>query len=183
MPQEVEEAGLEEAELVEAEDGLVPDGDGWFVVNVADVQGLSTDRLGSGVMFERDIGDFPQLGINVRVIEPGQPASMYHRESRQEAFLVLAGECIAIVEGQERPMRKGDFLHTPPGTAHAIVGGGDGPCTVLMAGVRTIEPDTSFPVSEAAARYGASVEAETDDSAVANAELELRRAKLGRVPW
>lgn len=184
MAQEVEEAGqVGEAELVEGEDGLVPEGDGWFIVNVADSDGMSTQKLGSGAMFEANIGDFPEFGINVRLLAPGQPASMYHRENGQEAFLVLAGEVIAIVEDEERPMRKGDFLHAPAGTAHVIVGAGDGPSSVLMVGARSAEAEIEFPVSEPAARYGASVETQTSDAATANADVVPKRAKLGRVPW
>lgn len=174
---------VKEAELREAEDGLVPDGDGWFIVNIADSQGMTEPTRGSGAMFEANIGDFPEFGINVRVLEPGQPASMYHREDRQEAFLVLHGECVAIVEEHERPMRKGDFLHLAAATAHVIVGAGDGPSSVLMVGARTSDPGISFPVSAVAARHGASVEAETADGAVANAGIAPKRAKLGRVPW
>jgi uncharacterized cupin superfamily protein len=174
---------IEEASLREDEEGLVPDGKGWFIVNIADSQGLATEKLGRGALFEENIGDFPQFGINVRVIEPGQPASMYHREGRQEAFLVLDGECVAIVEDSERRLTKGDFLHAPAGTAHVIIGAGDGPSTVLMVGARSSDPEIEFPVSEAAARYGASVDNETDDPASANAGVVPRRAKLGRVPW
>ena len=177
------EASVEEAQLREAEAGLAPAGDGWFIVNVADSEGLRTETLGSGAMFEASIGDFPQFGINVRVLAPGQPASMYHREDRQEAFLVLDGECVIVIEDEERPLRKGDFVHLPAGVAHVIVGAGDGPSSVLMVGARTADPGISFPVSEAAARYGASVEEETTDGAVANAGLEIERAKLGKVPW
>ena len=177
------EASVAEAPVREAEVGLAPEGDGWFIVNIADSAGLKTDTLGSGAMFEASIGDFPQFGINVRVLEPGQRASMYHREDRQEAFLILDGECVIVVEDEERPVRRGDFIHLPPGTAHVIVGAGDGPSTVLMVGARTADPQISFPVSETAARYGASVEEETDDAGVANAGLEIERGKLGRVPW
>jgi uncharacterized cupin superfamily protein len=177
------EASVEEAHVREAEAGLAPEGDGWFIVNIADSEGLRTDTLGSGAMFEANIGDFPQFGINVRVLEPGQRASMYHREDRQEAFLVLDGEAVMVIEDEERPVRKGDFVHLPAGTAHVIVGAGDGSSSVLMVGARTADPGISFPVSEAAARYGASVEEETTDGAVANAGLEIERATLGRVPW
>ena len=183
MVDKIEQAGVEEAGLSEGDAGLVPDGDGWFIVNIADSQGLSTEKLGSGALFEANIGDFPQFGINVRILEPGQPASMYHREDRQEAFLVLDGECVAIVEDQERQMRKGDFLHMPAGAAHVIVGAGDRPSTVLMVGARTADPGFEFPVSEVAAGHGASVDAETGDAAAANADVTPKRAKLGRVPW
>ncbi|MBA2359835.1 MAG: cupin domain-containing protein, partial [Actinobacteria bacterium] len=42
---------------------------------------------------------------------------------------VLAGEAILIIEGDERPLRQWDFVHCPPGTRHAFVGTGTGPCT------------------------------------------------------
>jgi len=174
---------VDEARLREADAGLVPEGEGWFIVNIAESQGLTEDKLGSGAMFEAVVGDFPHFGINVRVLEPGQPASMYHREDRQEAFLVLDGECIAIVEDEERTLRKGDFLHSPPGTAHVIVGAGDRPSAVLMVGARTADPEIEYPVSDTAARYGASVDSRTEDAAVATAGIAPRPAKLGEVPW
>jgi uncharacterized cupin superfamily protein len=177
------EASVQEAPVREADEGLAPQGDGWFIVNIADSQGLRADGLGAGAMFEANIGDFPQFGINVRVLEPGQPASMYHREDRQEAFLVLDGECTMVIEDDERPVRKGDFIHLPAGTAHVIVGAGEGPSTVLMVGARTASPGIEWPASEAAARYGASVEEDTTDGAVANAGLRIEKTKLGRVPW
>jgi uncharacterized cupin superfamily protein len=170
--------GAEEETLREGEEGLVPDGDGWFIVNIADSQGLRAEGRGSGAMFEGSIGDFPQFGINVRLLEPGTPASMYHREDRQEAFLVLDGECVAVVEDEERTMRKGDFLHLPAGTAHTIVGAGNAPSSVLMVGARTKDPRIEWPASEAAARHGASVETDTENGAVANAGLSPRPAKL-----
>lgn len=172
-----------EAQVREGQAGLAPEGDGWFIVNIADSQGLTERSRGSGAMFEATIGDFPQFGINVRVLNPGQAASMYHREDRQEAFLVLDGECVMVVEDEERSMRKGDFIHLPAGTAHVIVGAGDRPSSVLMVGARTADPQISFPVSEAAARYGASVEEETADGAIANAGLEIEQTQLGKVPW
>ncbi len=42
-----------------------------------------------------------------------------------------------------------------------MIGAGDGPCVVLMTGAR-VEGGIVYPVSEVAARHGASVEAETD---------------------
>jgi uncharacterized cupin superfamily protein len=155
-----------ETELIDEGAGLIPKGEGWFIVNSAEAAGLHTDTYGEGVRFEGS-ERFPGFGINIRLLQPGQPASVYHREDVAEAFVVLSGECVAVIEDEERTMRKGDFLYTPPGTAHVIVGSGAGPSTVLMAGAREAEGAVSFPVSEAAARYGASVERETDDFAEA----------------
>ena len=177
------ETGVAEAKLVEGDHGLAPEGDGWFIVNIAESEGLRAQGLGSGAMFEASIGDFPQFGINVRVLEPGQRASMYHREDRQEAFLILDGECVMVIEGEERSVRKGDFIHLPAGTAHVIVGAGDGPSSVLMVGARTAEPGIVWLADEAAARYDASVEEDTEDGTVANAGLQIEKTTFGRVPW
>jgi uncharacterized cupin superfamily protein len=174
---------VQEAPLRRAEEGLAPEGDGWFIVNVAESEGVHTERFGEACMFEAAIGDFSEFGINVRVLRPGQPAAMYHREGAQEAFLVLSGECVAIVEDEERPMRKGDFLHSPPGTAHVLVGAGEGPCSVLMVGARKRPPEIEFPASEAAARHGASVEEDTDDRSVAYAGVPPPEPTTIAPPW
>ena len=47
------------------------------------------------------------MGINLAVLEPGQPNCMYHGEDEQEDFLVLSGECLLLVEGEERRLRDG----------------------------------------------------------------------------
>jgi uncharacterized cupin superfamily protein len=88
---------------------------------------------------------FEQLGFRVAVLEPGRPSTLYHAESVQEDFLVLAGECVARVEGEERRLRQWDFLHCPPGTAHAFVGAGDGPCVLVMVGARTPDKTLDYP--------------------------------------
>jgi len=151
-----------EAPLEQTPEGLLPRGGGWFVVNLADARGMRSEKFGGAVRFEGD-AEFEGLGINVRVLEPGQPNCYYHRESQTEAFLVLEGECIAIVEEQERRMRRGDFLYAPPGTAHVFVGAGDGPCAILMVGTRVMPEQVGYPVSEAALRHGAGVTEETAD--------------------
>ena len=92
---------------------------------------------------------------------PGEPNCLYHSESQQEAFLVLSGEGKLLVEGEERPIRQWDFVHCPAGTEHVFVGAGDGPCAILMIGARTPDEQLLYPVSELAARYGASAEEET----------------------
>jgi len=140
----------------EAGGGLAPTGEGWFVVNLAEARAWHSERFGDGCRFE-GAARFAEFGINVRVLAPGTPACLYHRESCQEAFLVLKGECLAIVEEQERRLRAGDFLFTPPATNHVLVGAGTAPCVVLMVGTRKADEELHYPVSPAAARYGASV--------------------------
>jgi uncharacterized cupin superfamily protein len=142
---------------------------GWFVVNVSEAR-AARHALGATVYgFEEPAERFPQLGINIRVLEPGQAASLYHSETLQEDFLVLSGECLAIIEGEERRLRAWDFVHCPPGTEHVFVGAGDGPAAILMVGARGDDQGVHYPVSEAAARHGASAERETSDPAEAYA--------------
>jgi quercetin dioxygenase-like cupin family protein len=131
---------VREAELVSTERGLVPKGQGWFLVNARETQWC--ERPGRGVLCEFEgagfdgATDFEQLGINVTVLDPGQPLGMYHWEADQEDFLVLSGEALAIVEGEERPMRQWDLLHCPAGTKHTVVGAGAEPCVLLAVGAR-----------------------------------------------
>jgi uncharacterized cupin superfamily protein len=151
-----------EAPLERTDGGLEPRGEGWFVLNAREARWLTGD-FGSYTRFEGpDDAKFRQIGINIGVLQPGQPACMYHREDEQEDFLVLSGECLLLVEGEERRLRAWDFVHCPPWTDHVFVGAGDGPCAILAIGGRT-GGDVVYPVSELAARYGGSVEEETPD--------------------
>jgi uncharacterized cupin superfamily protein len=171
-----------EATLTDTPQGRVPESEGWFIVNLAEARAMHAERFGAACRFE-GTAEFPEFGINVRVLQPGQPNCLYHRESVSEAFLVLSGECVAIVEEQERPMRKGDFLYAPPGTAHVFVGAGDGPCSILMVGARKEPLELQYPVSEVAARHGASVEQETDTGKVAYAEMAPPEPTTLPLPW
>ena len=112
-------------------------------------------------MFESDDAEFADLGVRLSVLEPGQPNGLYHGEETQEGFLVLHGECLLLVEGEERPLRAWDFFHCPNGTEHILVGAGDGPCVLLMTGNRKPGRPIHYPVSELALRHRAGVEVAT----------------------
>jgi uncharacterized cupin superfamily protein len=148
-----------EAPLEQTETGLVPKGEGWFIVNAKEARWAEHEKFGSGTVFEGD-PEFKELGINIGVLEPGQPACLYHRESAQEDFLVLRGECLLLIEEEEHPLKAWDFVHCPPWTDHVFVGAGDAPCVILAVGSRASQ-DIVYPVSEVAGRHGASVETET----------------------
>jgi uncharacterized cupin superfamily protein len=181
-----------EARLEDFGSGLAPVTDGWFVVNVRDAEWLISEGMGARSAFECEAPpsgepvEFAELGINVTVLKPGQSNGLYHSESDQEAFLVLYGQCRLLVEGEERLLGQWDFFHAPPWTEHIFVGAGDGPCAILMAGARS-DTRGHYPVSELAARYGASVEVETSDWRQAYAGYELMRrarpASWDRLPW
>ncbi|HET8979598.1 MAG TPA: cupin domain-containing protein [Solirubrobacteraceae bacterium] len=158
----------EEAPLRQTPGGLVPEGPGWFVLNARDARWL-TGEFGAYTRFEGE-DRFPTLGINIGVVEPGQPACYYHAENEQEDFLVLHGECLLLIEGQERRLQAWDFVHCPPWTEHVFVGAGDGPCAILAVGSR-LSDDTVYPVSELAQRHRAGVNRRTTDPGQAYARI------------
>jgi uncharacterized cupin superfamily protein len=151
---------IPEASFRKTEAGLVPEGDGWFVVNAREARWRDGD-FGAYTRFQGD-GGFPQIGINIGVLQPGQPSCMYHREENQEDFLVLQGECLLLIEGEERRLRAWDFVHCPAWTEHVFVGAGDGPCAILAIGAR-IGRGIVYPRADVALRHGAGVEQETPD--------------------
>jgi uncharacterized cupin superfamily protein len=176
-----------EAPLEDSGSGFAPSGDGWFVVNVRDAEWWTSETFGSGSGFESREFAFPELGINLSVLEPGESNCLYHSESQQEAFLVLSGECRLLVDGEERLLHPWDFFHCPAGTEHVFVGSGDGPCVILMAGARSKDEQLLYPVSELAARYGVSAEEQTPDPKQAYARFprpqRARPADWDRLPW
>ena len=183
---------MAEARLEDKGSGLAPADEGWFVVNVRDAQWLTTEagekeRTGSECVFETYEASFPQLGVRIHVLPPGEANGLYHAENMQEDFLVLHGECILLVEGEERRLRAWDFVHCPPWTEHIFVGAGDGPCAILMVGARGGDWQVRYPASELAARHGASASEETSDPDQAYAGFEpSRRGRPSfwdRLPW
>jgi uncharacterized cupin superfamily protein len=183
---------VREAPLDESGSGLAPAGDGWFVVNVRDAQWLTSEGggkkpSGSECSFESQEFEFPQFGIRLHVLEPGEPNGLYHSESEPEDFLVLSGNCTLLVEGEERLLRPWDFFHSPAGTEHIFVCAGGGPCVILMVGARSEPWEVLYRVSELAARHGASAEEETSDPRQAYAWFEPSRRERpsywDSLPW
>jgi uncharacterized cupin superfamily protein len=148
---------------------LVPQGEGWYVLNAREAP-WDNSAFGPATRFE-GTAPFPQVGINIGVLQPGQPSCMYHGENDQEDFLVLSGECLLLIEGEERRLKAWDFVHCPPWTEHVFVGAGDGPCTLLGVGSRTSR-DILYPTNELAQKHGAGVERETPDPREAYAGYE-----------
>ncbi len=157
-----------EARIEQTDGGQVPVGDGWFVLNAREAQWLE-GHFGAYTRFEGE-ARFPRIGINIGVLAPGQPACMYHGEDEQEDFLVLSGDCLLLIEGEERRLKAWDFVHCPPWTEHVFVGAGDGPCTILAIGSR-ITDDVVYPESELAQRHRAGVGRETRDPREAYADI------------
>jgi len=168
-----------EAELERTEVGLLPKSQGWFVMNVQDTRW--SDKPGQGHSCSLTGVDeyeaetfFPMLGMSIRVVGPGEPTGTYHWETEQEDFLVLAGEGILIVEGQERPLKQWDFVHCPPETKHAFAGAGDGPCVILCASSRQFQKDGPWGYyckDDTAEKYNASSPEDTQDGSIAYARF------------
>ena len=125
----------DEARLEQTENGLVPSFDGWFVVNAADTPWWQSEYFGASTSHEGKL-EFPEYGMNIHVLWPGQPNGLYHRESVQEDFLVVSGECLVLIEGEERRLKPWDFVHCPAGTDHIFVGAGEGPCVIVLGARR-----------------------------------------------
>jgi uncharacterized cupin superfamily protein len=189
---------VEEARLEEVSSGLAPVSPGWFVVNAGEAAWVRNDAFGARCNFEgsdRALAERPELerqwfeevGYTLAVLEPGKPTGMYHAESSQEDFLVLAGECLLVIEEEERRLRAWDFVHCPAGTRHIFVGVGDEPCVIFMIGARAAGKTLLYPRSEPALARGAGVETETEQPAEAYAPFP--RWRVGRpdawdaLPW
>ncbi len=172
-----------EAPFEQTDTGLRAAGEGWYVLNARDARwGQIPGRMRWASLESAQL--FDQVGVSLDILEPGQPMSMYHWETDQEDFIVLAGEALLVAEGQERPLRQWDVVHCPPGTNHVIVGAGDTPCVVFAVGARERHsergpdgvlhgrPDWgAYTVDEAALRHGAGVAEETRDASVAYARF------------
>jgi uncharacterized cupin superfamily protein len=175
---------VDEAQLTDAGSGLAPAGDGWFVLNASNARWFETAGMGyslplTGADEHEADTFFPMLGVGLRVLEPGEPSTTYHWETEAEDFLVLSGEAVLIVEGQERRLKRWDFVHCPPGTRHAFAGAGDGPCVLLCASSRQFQKDGPwgfYCADPAAARYNASSPEETQDSGLAYERFASSRA-------
>ena len=170
---------VQEGRLKQTEAGLVADGPGWFVMNAREARWF--DKPGQGWSVPLTGYDeyeaetfFPMLGMAIRVMQPGEPSGTYHWETEAEDFLVLHGEGVLIVEGQERPLKQWDFVHCPPETKHAFAGAGNGPCVLLCASSRQFQKDGPWGFScfdETAAKYNAASPEDTQDNEIADARF------------
>jgi uncharacterized cupin superfamily protein len=153
---------IPEAQLEQTSIGLVPQSEGWFVLNARDATWIRSEERGQDTELEGR-QEWTGLGFRIHVLMPGQRNGLYHGEAAQEDFLVLSGECILVIEGEERRLKAWDFVHCPPWTRHVFVGAGEGPCAIVMVGAREGSSDIVYAVDEAAAKHGASVLEETTE--------------------
>ena len=176
---------VEEAELEETEVGLLPKTQGWFIMSALETRWFDKPGQGHSVSltgyneYEAETF-FPMLGVSIRVAGPGDATTTYHWETEQEGFLVLSGEGIAIIEGEERPLKQWDFVHCPPGTRHAFAGG-EPPLVLLCASSRQFQKDGPwgyYCFDETAAKYNAASPEDTQDGEIAYARFaEVRKTR------
>jgi uncharacterized cupin superfamily protein len=181
---------VSEARLERTDAGLVPASDGWFVLNAHDARWFRREGRASLPLTGCDEYEaetfFPMLGMSIQVLSPGTPNAMYHWETEQEDFLVLSGEALLIVEGEERPLRQWDFVHCPPETAHVFVGAGDGPCVLLCASSRQFQKDGPwgwYLAHATARRHGAAPDEDTQDATVAYANVPPAQTTRYAAGW
>jgi uncharacterized cupin superfamily protein len=174
-----------EEQLAETEHGRVAQGDGWFVVNARETRWRERQGRGKFCDLEGD-ADFPQVGINIYVLEPGETMAMYHWEADQEDYLVISGEPLLLVEEQERRLKPWDFVHTPVGAPHVLIGAGDRPSVIVAIGARDHQDGDgwgAYPVSQLASRHGVGVEQETNDADIAYAKFQGSRHARYQDGW
>jgi uncharacterized cupin superfamily protein len=179
-----------EAKLEKSEHGLVPTSEGWYVLNMRDAEWRHAAGRGAvcvvGDDFEGWRREADQLGVNPFVLMPGEPMALYHWEADQEAFLLVSGEAVLVVEGEERPLRAWDFFHCPPSTRHVLIGAGRGPCLVIAVGARAHDGQPGslgFPADDVAEQHGASVATDTMDGGTAYASVPPREPTAYRDGW
>jgi len=161
--------GVPEARIEDGPHGRAPAEAGWWTLNLGEMAWQQVDGSGTWCVVESPAAPSATLGIGVHILFPGDTPGKYHAEDQQQGFLVLEGECLAIVEGEERHLGRWDYLHCPPGTAHITVGAQGGPCALLMVGTRAERDQTLYLPDPVAARHGAAVERETASAADAYA--------------
>lgn len=170
-----------EASYESSAEGVVPASPGWFVLNAKAARWFEGD-FGAYTRFEGPASRFSAVGVNIGVLAPGQPACMYHGEDEQEDFLVLSGECLLLVEGEERRLGPWDFVHCPAWTEHVFVGAGDGPCAILAIGSRS-GGAVVYPASDLARRHEAGVAESTPEPKEAYAGFAEDVATPYREGW
>jgi hypothetical protein len=85
---------------------------------------VTNEALGAACTFEATTRPFRTWASPLPCLSRGRRAAGTNREANQEDFLVLAGECLLLIEGEERSLKAWDFVHCPPNTEHGFVGAG-----------------------------------------------------------
>jgi mannose-6-phosphate isomerase-like protein (cupin superfamily) len=74
-------------------------------------------------------------------IEPGGSVGTHLHSRTEEVYVVIAGEGVLTVDGEQTVMRAGDAVVTPLNSAHAFKNTGPGPLEFLV--IETVPPEIS----------------------------------------
>lgn len=176
---------VEESPPLQTDEGLAPQEPGWYVVNAREARWVGQDGMWRGAWLEPEDEPWPALAFNVTVLDPESPGGRYHGESNQEDFLVVSGECLLLVEGQERRLRQWDFFHCPPWTEHVLVGAGDRPAVVVAVSTRAPDQAVRYVAADVARRHGAAPPRDTGSASEAYAGVpgpRMLRYREGDLP-
>jgi uncharacterized cupin superfamily protein len=88
---------------------------------------------------------------------------------------VLRGGGVAVLDGQELPLRQWDVVHCRPRTAHTFVGGPEG-LVLFGVGAREHADEGAYVADPVAARFGAAPDRDTDDTREAYERFGPREA-------
>ncbi|MCP4231355.1 MAG: cupin domain-containing protein [bacterium] len=84
--------------------------------------------------------------VNIDFVKPGAKSAKYHSHSAQEEFfLVLSGEGTLRFEGEEVPVKEGDFFAKLPGSAHQFINTGGYILKILDLGTRPEVETITYP--------------------------------------
>ena len=72
----------------------------------------------SDILFKED--GAKELGGMFALLEPGKHIPLHHHERRETIIVVITGEAMEMIEGEEFPIEAGDVLFIPPGERHAM---------------------------------------------------------------
>jgi len=70
--------------------------------------------------------------IHDNILEPGASIGEHVHDGDEELYLILDGEGVARIDGEEKPVKAGDVIVTRSGHAHALRNSERGPMHLLV---------------------------------------------------
>ena len=102
-------------------------------------------RHGKGTCYEARVFSSDELqsqlsGIGLTTIPPGSSIGVHPHHDNEEIYLILSGEGIATLDGQQTRVRPGDVMVNHPGGSHGLLNDGNEPLAVFAFAVSTASP-------------------------------------------
>jgi uncharacterized cupin superfamily protein len=94
-------------------------------------------------MLARKALDWPSFGFNLVTIGPGGqiPEHTHAEEREDELYVILEGDGVLHVDGEDHPAPAGTFACFGPEVSRSILNRSDAPVTALLVGVK---PDGGY---------------------------------------